>query len=409
MKRSNTAIPGARNFALALLLLASSGSRGQSAYQTAFDPKPYLNEGALGADAPKVLSQMQSHQFRDTDGSRPEDQLRSGDVAVYFNTPDKPVELPPDLPPPPVRPEVYERALQGFGHAALVAKDDQQKPYHLDSPMLLACNHDFRGERPYIVLRPRAAVTKNKRFAANMDLLAKKFNQIGYQYDANFNTDIMSMSPAQRSELHAKIVNWTPKSGSKPKIPDMYCSELVTTIYQMLGVPPTTDISGGDLLDRGFKKDLDAGKSKEDIARDSAHEIIAYFKTGYEYQLYSKKSLLDPDNSDLLHDGDAAKLARDVEQTQILVKQLEANESLLRDLLRSRLGLCAQNAPQTSAIENTLKAMAYYFANQKRIVRPADLLRETLSKDGSFEIAGYYAGDMASTCDQEKLDMAPTE
>lgn len=49
-------------------------------------------------------------------------------------------------------------------------------------------------------------------------------------------------------------------------------------------------------------------------------------------------------------------------------------------------------------MEYLLYKLRFFFKLSGLLVRPVDFIKEALSPNGNYEIAGYYAGNMSSVC-----------
>jgi hypothetical protein len=352
-----------------------------------------LLKPSLGDAAPAVEQQIAARQFKDSDGSRPEDKLESGDILIYPK-----VQEPGSL----VMPPAWDRAMQGFGHASIVARENGRL-FHLDSPQIHACDADFRGNFPYIVLRPRkqtigAIPASPEKFKGAVDRLASNMRARGFEYDAEFKDSVMRMNPEERAKLRARIAAPSLPEGPELKtqilgpsrpptpVPAMYCSAVPVTIYALLGVMPTNSISASDLMKTGLQGQEVSGKSKAEAAREISHGILAMFKTNHEQS--AEWLAISIKNGAIPAGAKLVQTEADIERHKKLAQQIEHSEEKLASMLSQAMG-------EKGSVKEKIEFSA---AGLRTIVRPVDFLKDAASGNGHFEIAGYYDGGMDSTC-----------
>jgi hypothetical protein len=365
---------------------------------------------ALGSQAEKVESTLLEKQFSARGKNSPEKKLRSGDIMIFVDSrePKKPEEIALT----PQMPAAYDQGLQGFGHAAIIASDSRGV-YRLESPADPGCQNEFRGGNSYIVLRPKAKVTGTpKRFQDAVDDLARSFSDIGYQYNPTFKTSIFSWTPEEKVAFRAQLQRYqAAPDGEKPKIPDMYCSELPITIHTLLGIMPRQSITMGDLIDIGLDAELKKGKSRIQVVNETVDGIVDSFEAGYGlmiegYEAEKNESVAKNATSDEIKAFNEE--IEGLKQTQHRISGLKAD---MKQMLMTKYGIkpeklsCEEevSGPLQSiadAVEKVLdkmKALPYQMILNRQIVRPVDFLKDSLTPEGNYEIVGYYPGTFPAT------------
>jgi len=336
----------------------------------------------------------------------PEKQLRPGDIIIY---PDKPPKqkggggpaAPEDgeadsgLPGGPLlNLAPYKAALQGFGHAAVVARSEKGELYHLDSPWTgPEPLTEFRGGQAYFVVRPKAPEgVSREAFEKRVSDISNLIRRTGFDYDALMRPSFLD--EATMANLRKAGGECTAKKGD---IPPQYCSGLTQTVLILAGAGPARGTRMEKLLDLAIEKirtgengrELD-GKELETAATKAVNDTLDMFfgdpaemEKALKEMEAAAKAEQDP--------GKKQRIERDIEDIK---REIDAAKSgqLMRGLARTLLQATVMaklrdpEARLPKAVDDRLKS---------KVIRPIDILSEGLG-GGRFEFAGYYPGNLES-------------
>lgn len=372
-------------------------------------------QNAFGARAGEIKNRLSQVQLSDKAGRTPEDIVRPGDIIVYPKLHnDRRQGGDNEI---GALPSSYYAGMRGFTHAGMVAKRDSGQPYILESPRGSArCEGEFRGLRPYFVLRPRMNSGANSAaFERNVNRLANAFDRAGYEYSSAFQTSIFRWTQEDKSKFKYDLERWSSgHSKYKPEIPNMYCSELVATIHSLLGILQRRSVSMNELIDMGIASEVAQGKSRETIVQETTSRIRSSLITGYTSAINESQYAIDS-----LVTAHGPK--EDIEKFRKQIEDLKARRNLMTDLmeafenaLRSHIGMPLKpdsnpNCNRTlldkvksyaKGVLNRILPVIYNVILSSRIVRPADFIIDATSGDQNrnYELVGYYPGGLPTAC-----------
>jgi hypothetical protein len=338
--------------------------------------------------------------------SSPEEQLLPGDVLVYpFKNPGPGED---GLPRGPEEPPAYRAALEGFGHAGIVARNEKGKLYHLDAPLPPPwLRREFQGKDTYYVVRPKLPKGMTREaFEKQVNETTAVFRELGFEYDALMQMDFLD--PAQVKKMKAIVDKGCPAPSafhgppSGSPLPNQFCSELTQTILVLSGATPAKATTADKLMELALKKvrsetkalGTDSPELEKEIEKAVDSVIRMFAGPTEEIQKNFDRALAEVDEG-LKHAKEGSPERAELERAK---QEIEADQKAFRaEQLRWEMGrtLLLQLARQKlkSPDFDPLGVM------KRPVVRPVDILRDALSGDSSrYELVGYYPGHLPATC-----------
>ncbi len=354
----------------------------------------------------------------------PAKQILPGDVLVYpFKNQEQPAEPGSpnrdlaDEPPPRIEPDAYKAALEGYGHAGIVARDEDGELYHLDAPLPPPfVRGEFQGKDHYYVVRPKLPPgVPREEFEKRVNDSVTVFKRLGFEYDALMQMDFLNKGDLDK--LKAIVAKGAPEPQGRPDtqnspIPAQFCSELVQTILVLSGAEAARGVNASRLFSLALDKVKEEMKGKDASSPEgkaaiqkAVDDIITMFAGPLDtFEANMKRNLKEVE--------DELVFATKENDTNAIESLKEAKEDIR--LAISRLGKERTRWEQARLLLGQVALLRAQNPNldplgvmKRPIVRPIDILREAQRGDGNYEVVGYYPGHLPQSCFPPRFDEPP--